>query len=280
MLLGEYKRELSTQKLNHVPCESCGAEQLEVKVFSTFFVLGFPAFPTGKPIEIQCRQCKKLNHINFKTQKSAADRVQRIVDQSKHKWYTYLLPIILGITFVYMLINKPEEFKQEMGFETNSDTPVYVAEPTEAEASSEDIKVEGTEIVAVNETAEKRYEQLTYKTSDAPEHAAAQYLLTLFSSEIKANNNKGFEVEAESDGDRILVVCYVPNLRKSTTKAKEELLQRTEEALRKKFGYTQFYLAFYGYDTTLYALKAGEYTAIAQDQLTAADAARLPAFYE
>lgn len=280
MILGEFKRELTTQKLSNVPCESCGSDQLYVKVFSKFFVFGFPAFPTGKTVEIQCSQCKKVNTINFKTQKSAADRVQRIVDQAKHKWYTYLLPIIIGLGLIYVLLKKPNEFKQEMGIEPKTETSTYkMVNATETE-STDEVSIEAAETISASESGEKRYLELTYATSDVPEHEAAQYLLTLLNTAITANNKKGFELEAESNGKRLLLVCYVPNINKSTKKAKEELLSYTTSALQKKFGYTDFYLAFYGYDMNLYAIKAGEYSAVAHRELDYTEENRLHAFYE
>ncbi len=280
MILGEFKRELTTQKLSNVPCESCGADQLYVKVFSKFFVFGLPAFPTGKTVEIQCSQCKKVNTINFKTQKSAADRVQRIVDQAKHKWYTYLLPIIIGLGLIYVLLKKPNEFKQEMGIDPKTETPTYkIVNATETE-STEEVVVEAAETISVSESGEKRYLELTYATSDKPEHEAAQYLLSLLNTAITANNNKGFELEAESNEKRLLLVCYVPNINKSTKKAKEELLSLTTSALQKKFGYTDFYLSFYGYDMSLYAIKANDYQKVAQYELDYAEEHRLLDFYE
>ena len=280
MILGEFKRELTTQKLSNVPCESCGADQLFVKIFSKFFVFGLPAFPTGKTVEIQCNQCKKVNAINFKTQKSAADRVQRIVDQAKHKWYTYLLLIIIGVGSVFVLFTKTDEFKQEMGIEPKTQTPSYtIVNATETE-STEEVVVEAAETISVSESGEKRYLELTYATSETPEHEAAQYLLTLLNTSITANNNKGFELEAESNGKRLLLVCYVPNINKSTKMAKEELLSLTTSALQKKFGYTDFYLAFYGYDMSLYAIKAGDYSAVADIELDYTEENRLHGFYE
>lgn len=278
MILGEFKREVNTQKLSNIPCESCGAEQLYVKVFSKFFVFGLPAFPTGKAIEIQCNQCKKQNHINYKTQKSAADRIQRIVDETKHKWYSYLLLIIFGIGSVYVLLTKTEEFKQEFGIEPKSVAPIYREESVNEVESTEQIVIEETEVVT--EAPESRFLQLTYDTSDSPKHESAKYLLTLLKTEITANNNKGFELEAESNGKSILLVCYVPNINKSTKKAKEELLNQTESALKKKFGYTEFYLAFYGYDMSLYAIKANDYQKVAQVELDYEEERRLLDFYE
>lgn len=280
MLLGEFKRALNTQKLSNVPCESCGADQLYVKVFSRFFVFGLPAFPTGKTIEIQCRQCKKMNTINVKTQKSAADRVQRIADESKHKWYSYLLLLIFGVGSVFVLFTKTDEFKQEMGLEPKTEKPAYKEVNTTETQSSDPVSIEAAETIPVEESDEKRYSELTYETSDKPEHEAAQYLLTFLNTDITANNNKGFELEAASNGKRLLLVCYVPNISKSTKKAKEELLRFTTSALQKKFGYTQFYLAFYGYDMTLYAVKAGDYTAIAQQGLDVEEEDRLYGFYQ
>ena len=66
MIVGVFKRELTTQKLATVACESCGEEQLYVTVYSKFFVLGLPVFPTEKAIEVHCKHCKKQNHINAK----------------------------------------------------------------------------------------------------------------------------------------------------------------------------------------------------------------------
>lgn len=279
MILGEFKRELTTQRLSNVPCESCGADQLYVKVFSKFFVFGLPAFPTGKTVEIQCSQCKKVNTINFKTQKSAADRVQRIVDQAKHKWYTYLLLIIIGVGSVFVLFTKTDEFKQEMGIEPKTEKHIYkIVNATETE-STEEVVVEAAKTISVSESGEKRYLELTYATSDKPEHEAAQYLLTLLNPDITANNNKGFELEAESNGERLLLVCYVPNINKSTKKAKEELVSYTTSVLQKKFGYTAIYLAFYGYDMSLYAIKSGNYTAVAQFELDYSEENRLHSFY-
>jgi sarcosine oxidase delta subunit len=258
MILGEYKREIATQKLMNVPCESCGADQLYVKVFSKFFVLGLPAFPTGKDIEIQCSQCQKRNSINFRTQKSAADKVQRIVDQSKHKWYSYLLLIIFGVGSVYVLLTKTDEFKQEMGIKPKTVTPVYSSSSEIEVESPDEINVEPIEEVVI-ESALNRYQAINNATSDTPEHEAAQYLKTLFDADIKTNSDKGFELEAASDEKKLLLVCYVPNIDKSTQKAKEELLHYTTTALQNKWGYTEFYLAFYGYDMNLYALKANNY---------------------
>jgi hypothetical protein len=257
MILGEFKREIATQKLTNVPCESCGAEQLYVKVFSKFFVFGLPAFPTGKDIEIQCNQCKKRNAMNFRTQKSAADRVQRIVDQSKHKWHSYLLLMIIGVGSVFVLLTKTDEFKQELGIEPKTTPTDYHQADTSEENSSDQISVEPVEVVV--ESALNRYQAINNATSDTPEHEAARYLKTLFKEDIKTNNNKGFELEAASNGEKLLLVCYVPNIHKSTQKAKEELLQYTTTALQNQLGYTEFYLAFYGYDTNLYALKANDY---------------------
>lgn len=278
MILGEFKREVNTQKLSNIPCESCGAEQLYVKVFSKFFVFGLPAFPTGKSVEIQCSQCKKQNNINFRTQKSTADRIQRIVDQSKHKWYSYLLLIIFGIGTVYVLLTKTDEFKQEFGIQPETVAPIYREESIKEVESTEQIVIEEAEVVT--EAPESRFLQLTYDTSDSPKHEAAQYLLTLFNENITANNDKGFEIEAESDGKRLLLVCYVPNINKSTKKAKEELLSLTTSALQKKFGYREVYLAFYGYDMSLYAIKANDYQKVAQVELDYAEEHRLLVFYE
>lgn len=285
MILGEFKRELHTQKLSNIPCESCGAEELYVKVFSKFFVLGLPAFPTGKAIEIQCSQCKKHNHFNYKTQKSAADRIQRIIDESKHKWYSYLLLIILGIGSVFVLINNTDEFMQEMGIKPKTIAPIYKEESLNEAESINAIKIESTDEITIEETEiiteapESRYLQLTYATSNTPQHEAARFLLTLLNTDITANNNKGFELEAESNGKRLLLVCYVPNINKSTKKAKEELLSFTTSALQKKFGYTEFYLAFYGYDMSLYAIKSGNYTAVAHLELDYPEENRLNLFY-
>lgn len=286
MILGEFKKELNTKKLATIPCESCGEEQLYVKVTSKFFVFGLPVFPTGKEVEIQCRQCKKHNHFHYKIQKSAADRIQRIVDESKHKWYSYLLLIIIGIGSVFVLINNTKEFIQEMGAKPKTVAPIYQEESLQEDNSIEAISIESTDEVTIEETEtiteapQSRYLQLTYTTSDIPEHEAAQYLQTLFNAEITGNNNKGFELEAESNGKRLLLVCYVPNINKSTKKAKEELLTFTETALRKKFGYTDFYLAFYGYDTNLYAIKTGDYSAVAHIELGSDEENRLYEFYE
>jgi hypothetical protein len=98
-------------------------------------------------------------------------------------------------------------------------------------------------------------------------------------SEIKTNNAKGYELEAANNEQRVLLVAYVPNIHKSTKAAKEELLVRTEKVLRKQFGYTQFYLAFYGYDTNLYAMKAGDYTRVAHHNIEPEEEERLHGFY-
>ncbi|MDP2160896.1 MAG: hypothetical protein Q8K02_10465 [Flavobacterium sp.] len=277
MILGEFKRELSTQKLPSVPCQSCGEEQLQVTVISKFFVLGLPVFPTGKQIDVSCKNCKKHNIINYKTQRSAADRIQRIANEAKHKWYSYLLLIIIGLGFPYVLITKSDEFKQEMGLEPKTVTPLYHYSNEPDEEAEGDIVIEAAPI---SETAERKYLQLTYSTSTEPEHPAANYLLTLFNTEIKSNSHKSFELEATDNGSSLILVCYVPNIRNSSTKAKEELLSRSVTALKKKFGYKKVYLAFYGYDTNLYALRAGEYSRVSGYNLDSGEEILLHDFYD
>ncbi len=277
MILGEFKRELTTQKLPSVPCQSCGEEQLQVTVISKFFVLGLPVFPTGKEIEVICRHCKKHNMINHKTQRSAADRIQRIANEAKHKWYSYLLLIIMGLGLPYVLLTKSDEFKQEMGLEPKTVAPSYQNsnEPDEEDQGEIIVKAAPN-----SETAERKYLQLTYSTSTEPEHPAANYLLSLLNKEIKSNSSKSYELEAADNGNSLILVCYVPNIQNSSKKAKEELLTRSVTALKKKFGYTNFYLAFYGYDTNLYAFKAGEYSLVSKFNIDSQEEALLHTFYE
>lgn len=277
MILGEFKRELTTQKLSAVSCQSCGEDQLQVTVISKFFVLGLPVFPTGKDIEVTCKNCKKHNVINYKTQRSAADRIQRIAKEAKHKWYSYLLLIIIGLGFPYVLITKSDEFKQEMGLEPKTVAPSYHY------SNQADEEVEGEIVVEAapnSETPERNYLQLTYSTSTEPEHPAANYLLSLLNKEIKSNSSKSYELEAADNGNSLILVCYVPNIQNSSKKAKEELLTRSVTALKKKFGYTNFYLAFYGYDTNLYAFKAGEYSLVSKFNIDSQEEALLHTFYE
>jgi hypothetical protein len=279
MILGEFKRELTTQKLPSVPCQSCGEEQLQVTVISKFFVLGLPLFPTGKQIEVTCKHCKKHNMINYKTQRSAADRIQRIANEAKHKWYSYLLLIIIGLGFPFVLLTKSDEFKQEMGLEPKTVFPSYHNSNESNDAEEGDIVIEAVDAKPNSETAERKYLQLTYSTSTEPEHPAANYLLNLLNKEIKSNSHKSYELEAADNGNSLILVCYVPNIQNSSKTAKEELLSRSVTALKKKFGYTNFYLAFYGYDTNLYAFKAGEISLVSKYNIDTDEEALLHAFY-
>jgi len=268
MIIGVFKREIATEKLKNESCESCGAPALYVTVTSSFFVLGLPWFPTGKSVDIQCGNCKKRNFLGGYPNQGTAFKVTEITKSAKHKWYSYTMLFFMGLGAILAIKN---EFSKGEAPVTQSGSFIFreAAEENEQTPTIQEF-VEAADMVTVEEveTYEENtvydreierlydnYEELQNRTSLEPQHPAAQYLLTLLDPQTIGEDNKGCELEAYDQHNNLIMIVYMPKINISTQKAKEELLSRTAKALEKKFNYDDIYLAFYGFDTNLYALK-------------------------
>lgn len=251
MIIGSFQTKTKDENLKHFQCNHCGGKNINVKVFSTFFNLGFPLFPTGKKIETTCNDCKKNSPIVFN--ESNFQKLEDIKSESNHPFYLYIFPVFFGLFFLYSIVNKlSKEFDKP-----NTEFNVIKEKSTDAEI------IKQKEI----ENYKKQYNELLYSSSILPEHPAAEYIVTYFQNNIHGNE-KLVEAEADSFNNTVILVCYVPNIKYSTYKAKKELLDKTTKLLKTKFKYENFYLAFYGYDINLYAIKSNDIEEISQSYLS------------
>ena len=63
MIIGSFQTKTNDENFKQFQCNHCGGSNINIKVFSTFFNLGIPLFPTGKKIETTCNDCKKTAQL-------------------------------------------------------------------------------------------------------------------------------------------------------------------------------------------------------------------------
>ena len=263
MIIGSFHTKTKDENLKHFQCNHCGGKNINVKVFSTFFNLGFPLFPTGKKIETTCNDCKKNSPIVFN--ESNFQKLEDIKSESNHPFYLYIFPALFGLIFLYNIFNViVKEFDKP-----NTEFNVI----KEKKSNAEIIKQKEFE------NYKKQYNELLFNSSILPEHPAAEYIVTHFQKNIHGNE-KLVEAEAESFDNTVLLVCYIPNIKYSTEKAKKELLEKTTKLLQNKFNYDNFYIAFYGYDINLYAIKSNDMEQTSQSYLSTQTEKLLYDFYK
>lgn len=251
MIIGSFQTKTKDENSKNFQCTNCGGHSINIKVYSTFFNLGFPLFPTGKKVELSCNDCKKINPIQYKA--SDIQKIDSIKSDTNHPFYLFIFPAFFGILFFYSLVNK-------ISRESNTrDTEINVVHTPKSEA----------ELVLDKEmeSYQQHYNDLLYASSILPEHPAAEYLLTYFQDNLHGND-KLVEAEADSFDNSVILVCYMPNMTHSTDKAKKELIEKTTKLLKNKFNYENFYLAFYGYDVNLYAIKCKDSVQTSQNYLS------------
>ena len=251
MIIGSFQTKTNDENFKQFQCNHCGGSNINIKVFSTFFNLGIPLFPTGKKIETTCNDCKKNSPIVFN--QSNFQKLEDIKSESNHPFYLYIFPALFGLIFLYNIFNViVKEFDKP-----NTEFNVI----KEKKSNAEIIKQKEFE------NYKKQYNELLFNSSILPEHPAAEYIVTHFQKNIHGNE-KLVEAEAESFDNTVLLVCYIPNIKYSTEKAKKELLEKTTKLLQNKFNYDNFYIAFYGYDINLYAIKSNDIEEISQSYLS------------
>ena len=251
MIIGSFQTKTNDENFKQFQCNHCGGNNINVKVYSTFFNLGFPLFPTGKKIETSCNDCKKNSPIVFK--QSNFQQLEDIKSESNHPFYLFIFPLLFGLLFVYSAANEiSKEFNK-----SNKEFNVIKEKRNEKDI------IKQKEL----ENFKKQYNELLFNSSILPEHPAAAYIVTYFQKNIHGND-KLVEAEADSFNNTVILVCYMPNIKYSTEKAKKELLDKTTRLLKNKFKYDNFYIAFYGYDINLYAIKVNDLEQTSQSYLS------------
>ena len=218
MIIGSFQTKTKDENFKQFQCNHCGGNNLNIKIFSTFFNLGIPLFPTGKKLEITCNDCKKINPIIYND--SIYQKLKSIKSESKHPFYLLIFPALFGLFFLYSTINEiAKEFNKP-----KKEFNIF----NEKRNKNESIKQKKLE------NYKKQYNELLFNSSILPEHPAAEYILTYFQKNIHGNE-KLVEVEADSFNNSVILVCYMPNIKYSTEKAKKELLDKTTKLLKNKF---------------------------------------------
>jgi len=250
MIIGSFQTKTKDENSKYFQCNHCNGKNINIKVFSTFFNLGFPLFPTGKKIETTCNDCKKNSPIVFN--QSNFQKLEDIKSESKHPFYLFIFPVLFGFLFVYGTVNEiSKEFNK-----SNKESIVIKEKRNEKDIIKE------KEL----ENYKKQYNELLFNSSILPEHPAAEYIISYFQNNIHGNE-KLVEAEADSFDNTVILVCYMPNIKYSREKAKKELLEKTTKLLKNKFKYDNFYIAFYGYDINLYAIKINDMEQTSQSYL-------------
>lgn len=251
MIIGSFQTKTKDENFKQFQCNHCNGNNINIKVFSTFFNLGIPLFPTGKKIEIMCNDCKKINPIVYN--ESIFKKINSLKCESNHPFYLLIIPVLFGLFFLYHTIN-------EINNEFNKPNKEFNL-IKEKRNKKEIIKEQSLE------NYKKQYNELLYNSSILPEHPAAEYIVTYFQKNIHSNE-KLVEAEADSFDDTVILVCYMPNIKYSTENAKKELLDKTTRLLKNKFKYDNFYITFYGYDINLYAIKVNDLEQTSQSYLS------------
>lgn len=263
MIIGSFQTKTNDENFKEFKCNHCNGNNINIKVFSTFFNLGIPLFPTGKKLEITCNDCKKINPIIYND--SIFQKFKSIKSESKHPFYLLIFPALFGMLFLYSTVNEiAKEFNK-------SDKESIVIKDKRSK----------NEIIKQNELEnyKKQYNELLYNSSILPEHPAAEYILSYFQNNIHGSE-KLVEAESDSFNNTVILVCYMPNIKYSTEKAKKELLDKTTKLLKNKFKYDNFYIAFYGYDINLYAIKNNDMEQTSQSYLSTESEKLMYDFYK
>ncbi len=250
MIIGSFQTKTKDENLKHFQCNHCGGKNINIKVYSTFFNLGFPLFPSGKKIETCCNDCKKNSPIVYN--QTNFQKLEDIKSESNHPFYLFIFPALFGFLFVYGAVN---ELSKE--FDKSNKESIVIKEKINEKDSRKQKELENYK---------EQYNELLFNSSILPEHPAAEYIVSYFQNNIHGNE-KLVEAEAESLNNTVILVCYMPNIKYSTYKAKKELLDKTTKLLKNKFNYETIYLAFYGFDINLYAIKNNTTEEISQNYL-------------
>lgn len=277
MIIGEFKREIGSEKLKNVSCMHCGESQINVKVFSHFFTLGLPFFPTRKSTQIECSHCKSANPVDFKNI-SNQTKITEIVSHYKHPKFAYLMLGFIAFAMIVGLFkecNKKSEEKIYSGVRNSSVNPSEIIEEDSISytfnGKNYTFPIENSPETALDSLKEASYSQTT--------HEAALYLIDLLNKANKTQSNDPIEIEADDYKNNVIIVGSIPNLEWGTKAAKIELLNRATKEIKRKFGYENVYLGFADDYLNLLAIQVEEKQYISDTDMEFEEGEKLQNFY-